>query len=235
MSRLSLCRVLGVAIFIGCGALTGCSESSRMSPTARSLSDPGLVNSDGSPSGTAEIGSGSAAVIDAMITRVDLTSSSLTLSSGAETVLFDDNTLAFKYQQVERGSNPGSMGAEADKIRVPLVLSDLSLGDTIRVSAEVMSETTLKAVEVELAGEFHDPWADIQFSDRLASVDTLSREVTFQNNPFGGVVFICAMLNGADGSWLWLTDFHAGELVDVKGHTLEDGTFEIIVLQKVAE
>lgn len=230
MVRSSLAHALGVLLLVGAATLIGCSDSAQ-----NSLIGTANLSDNGETSAAGDVNPGARLAVDAMVTRVDLTNSSLNLSSRSELVLFDENTVAYKLMTVDRSGNPGSMGSGSDVIRIPLRLSDLSNGDTIRVSAEVMDESTLQAVEVELAGEFHDPWFDIQFTDRLASVDTLTREVTFQNNPFGGVVFICASLNGADGSWLWLADFHAGELVDVKGHTLEDGTFEILMMQKVAE
>jgi hypothetical protein len=226
----SLFRGLGVLLLIGCAALIGCSDSAQQGSTGSALAtDPGTSGGAGNGS------TGSTFATDAMITRVDLTSSSLNLSSHNENVVFDESTVAYRLQPVERSGNPGSMGAGTDHIRIPLSLSDFSLGDTIRISAEIMDESTIKALEIELAGEFHDPWFDIQFTDRLASIDTLTREVTFQNNPFGGILFVCPMLNDADGNWLWLADFNTGELIDVKGHTIEGGVFEIMVMQKVAE
>jgi len=224
--RLSLALMLLALI-----ALVGCSSSDPVSSNAQANlestnPDEGLSN------GIRDAVGDGGMEIEAMITRLNLATNSINLSEQTEPVLIDETTDIYLKQEVTRQGNAGSQSS--DYLLVPATINDLNRGDTVRVVADPSGGQSIQAVSVTVEGEFSDPWFDVSFTDRLASIDTATFEVTFETNPFGGEVFVCAMLNDADGNWIWLQDFAVGELVDVAGRWEED-VFVIYQMVKVAE
>lgn len=228
MKHLSIYRIgLGLMV-LAMIALVGCSTTDPISSNNTSS----IETDGGSSDGVRDVIGESGMEIEAMITRVNLSSNAINLSDQDESVMVDENTKIYIKQEVGREANSGS--AAVDYLLIPATFSDLNQGDTVRVQANPMDAETMHAASVTVEGQFNDPWLEIAFTDRLASIDTTTFEVTFESNPFGGEVFVCAVMKDTEGNWIWLRDFNVGELVDVGGR-MEDGVFVIYQMIKVAE
>lgn len=178
------------------------------------------------------------------ILAIDYGSETFTVANRTETITTDSFTLIWatvtRYysgpDQMRQhgtcedatGEGPGNDGVmRRDTI---LTFTDLEVGDIVEVRASVIDSTSLLAGKIKLVACNDVQQRCIEFSDYLASVDSQSGLVTFDNNSWLGMVCPSARLIGIDGLPLSLDEFSAGDFVDVKGFPLESDTLKVCQL-----
>ncbi len=171
-----------------------------------------------------------------IIATIDYTGNQFTVIGRTETITVDANTYIFV--KVGHGGTPGmatSGGSDDDddmRLHKPIAFTDLQAGDTVEVYANTVAPNTLYAVAVELEDGAFENGFQIEFKDLLATVDAGALTVTFQNQSWNGFVEANAELEGLNGESLLLSDFAAGELVEVKGFNTSGNTLSIVRLHK---
>lgn len=169
------------------------------------------------------------------ITAIDYGAMTLTLANGAF-VITDANTYIFvKVEQRLTFNSSASDGGDEDsdnRLHKPLLFSDLSLGDTVEVYANVLLSGEYYAVAIELEDGAFEAGLEVEFKTTLASVDTAGGVVTFNGQPWTGQVDGAADLRGLMNEPLLLTDFAAGQLVEVKGFKIGTDSLRVVVMHK---
>ncbi|MEW5874453.1 MAG: hypothetical protein AB1752_04650 [Candidatus Zixiibacteriota bacterium] len=176
-----------------------------------------------------------------IIATIDYAAGTFTVADRPETILTDENTVIWTKVEVPRNGmaktgGPGTTGPNYNHARFysiydsALVFSDLKVGDSVVVKAEVVDETTLLAVSIKLPGDCLV--RSVVFTDELAAVDVTTRTVLFETESWIGFVCANALLTDAVGTSLTLADFAAADLVYVKGHPVSTDTLQICEMIK---
>jgi len=172
------------------------------------------------------------------ISTINYAAGSFTVYGRNETVMIDGNTV-ITIKVLDRRS-PGIAAADDGALLVQpnddltlhsqaidslLEFTDLGVGMTLEVKADIVDPTTLLAVKINVAARAFMP--SLEFTDYLASLDGPNRLATFESELRVGYVCPGALLLDSDGETLSLADFAAGDLVDVKSVLLATDTLKI--------
>lgn len=111
-----------------------------------------------------------------------------------------------------------------------LVFSDLQVGNTVEVRANIVDEATLLAGKIKLVN--CPDQLCVTFEGTIATLDVAARVVTFDALPWIGVVCPGAQLTGLDGESLTLADFAIGDYVSAKAFPLTGDTLKICQMEK---
>ena len=174
------------------------------------------------------------------ITSIDYTAGTLTVASRTETITTDANTFIYMSDDIAgddgHGNTPaGKMGPGSDddgpdghRTRMAIQFTDLVVGDTIEVHANVVDANTLYAVAIELEDGAFEANLEVEFKGVIATLDLGTRTVTFNNSSLTGVVVDNADLQNLADMPIGLDGFSVGTLVEVKGFKTGDQTFDIV-------
>ncbi len=170
------------------------------------------------------------------IATIDYAATTFTVFGRTEVVTADANTVVWAVL----GSNHHSLGSgdgpyayehksKLDRDTI-LAFTDLFVGAVVEVKALAVDPNTLYAVSIKLAGSNYREC--VTFEASLASVDVDTREVTFAELAWVGLVCQGAELIGVDGEPLTLADFAVGDFVAVKGFVLSEDTLQVCRMEK---
>ncbi|MDH3891226.1 MAG: DUF5666 domain-containing protein [candidate division Zixibacteria bacterium] len=172
------------------------------------------------------------------VTEINYAESWLTVDSRTEKIFVDSNTSIF----VKSGSDPnggalakrGGGDDDDDDGHLPIYFAfeDIMVGDSLEVHANVVNESTLYAVAIEIEDGAANDNMQVEVKDTLATVDVEARTITLVGQAWTGIVNENADLRGLNDELLTLADFGAGELVEVKGFAQSDGTVLITRMHK---
>jgi hypothetical protein len=180
------------------------------------------------------------------IATIDYGTGTFTVKGRLETITTDDETVIRGMVTRVYDEPQGRYGLGGNALADPnrytyrhqdtlLEFTDLQEGDVVEVRANVVDETTLYAVMVRLPNCNLNERKCIEFEANLATIDVLTRIVTFTG--LGWIGYVCpgAALTGPTGEEFTLDDFVSGDLVAVKGVPLEADTLKICEMLVVAE
>ncbi|RME19047.1 MAG: hypothetical protein D6800_14785 [Candidatus Zixiibacteriota bacterium] len=174
-----------------------------------------------------------------IITTIDYMAGTFTVESRSETIMTDSMTFIFGKINRASGRNSSGLsggddgnGGDDNGWREPLAFTDLAVGDSVEVWANVVDASHLLAVAIELEDEDRNQEQEVEFKDTLATVDAGSGVVTFVNDTRTGIVSESAILEDLNKQPIALGDFSAGELVEVKGFITGDMEVTIVRMAK---
>ena len=172
----------------------------------------------------------------ATITAIDYNAGSFTVSSRGETILVDGSTIIFAHlSELEHGLSKRGRGGDDDGAVVGtdtvLNFTDLHVGDSVEVHANIVDATTLLAVFIELEDN-HGMMNDVEFKATISSIDAANRTVTFNGQTWSGMVAETAVLTGFNNEAIALTSFAVGQLVEVRGFPGEGTALQIVRMSK---
>lgn len=179
------------------------------------------------------------------VTEINYADFWFTVDTRTEKILVDSNTSIF----VKGGSDPNGGivakrgGGDDDgddddgddddgTLPVYFDFEDILVGDSLEVHANVVNDSTLRAVAIEIEDGAMVDDMQVEVKDFLATVDVEARTITLAGQEWIGVVDENADLRGLNDEPLTLADFSAGELVEVKGHLQSDGTVLVTRMHK---
>lgn len=170
------------------------------------------------------------------IATIDYAATTFTVFGRTEVITADANTvvwavLGYKHNSLGSGEGPYAEQHRSKMDRdTILTFTDLFVGAVVEVKAIAVDPNTLYAVSIKLAGSNYREC--VTFEASLASVDVDTREVTFAELAWVGLVCQGAELIGVDGEPLTLADFAVGEFVAVKGFVLSEDTLQVCRMEK---
>jgi hypothetical protein len=179
---------------------------------------------------------------DGVITGIDVANSSLTVANRAETILVDSNTVIFGRSpdhhvsasgEGDDDDNSGDDDEGEFRGDTLLTLADLAIGDSIEVHALIIDSATLLATLIEVEdGAFEDEGAaQVEFRDGVATLDTLTRTITFLTQPWVGIVAENADLRDLNENIIPLADFFACQMVEVRGFVISGDTIAVVRME----
>lgn len=169
------------------------------------------------------------------ILSIDYGAGSFTVSGRTESILVDAATVIYAKlspSQRELGKQGHDDNGDLDSSTyTPLSFTDLQLGDSVEVHANIIDASTLKATAIELE-DADGILEDIEFKATIASIDPITRTVTFTGQNWVGTVSETALLTGFNYETIALTDFPVGQLVEVKGFPGQGDALEVVRMHK---
>ncbi|MGB5107547.1 MAG: DUF5666 domain-containing protein [Candidatus Zixiibacteriota bacterium] len=170
------------------------------------------------------------------ITVIDYTAGTFTVNGRSETILVDAGTIVYAHlSDFEHGLSKRGHGGDDDDDAVGadtiLSFTDLKVGDSVEVHANIVDTATLLAVRIELEGN-HGMINEVEFKATIASIDAATRTVTFNGQTWNGTVVETAVLLGYNNEPISLSDFAVGQLVAVKGFPGATETLSIVRMHK---
>ena len=179
------------------------------------------------------------------IKTIDYAAGTFTVSGRTETITTDGNTLIWGsvYRMVRhqyRLTDAENDVMELSKLRPDhaffsrdtlLAFTDLDVGDVVEVKAMAVDPGSLLAVMIKVAN--CTVKTCVEFEATIATIDVPSRTVTFEDQLWTGLVCPGALLVDVDDNPLTLEDFAAGDLVAVKGFSIEGETLRICLMRKI--
>jgi len=170
-----------------------------------------------------------------VITSINLVDSSFTVRDRTEIILVTGTTrivgrtsgggTSMAAHDGDDDDNEGS--GRGDRADTTVAFEALVVGDSVEVHALIIDASTLQATVVELEDETDDDPNEIEFKDHLASVDVVSRTVTFDHQPWTGIVDETADLQDLSDMPIGLDGFMAGQFVEVRGSAGTGDTLRI--------
>ena len=150
--------------------------------------------------------------------------------------MVDGSTIIFAHlSEFEHGLSKRGRGGDDDGAVVGtdtvLNFTDLHVGDSIEVHANIVDATTLLAVFIELEDN-HGMMNDVEFKATISSIDATNRTVTFNGQTWSGLVAETAVLTGFNNEAIALTSFTVGQLVEVRGFPGEGTALQIVRMSK---
>ncbi len=112
-----------------------------------------------------------------------------------------------------------------------LSFTDLKVGDSVEVHANIVNASTLQAVRIELE-DLDGVIEDIQFTAAIATIDVATRTVTFVGQTWNGTISATAVLTGFNNEPIALDNFPVGQLVEVKGFPGAGSALQVVRMHK---
>lgn len=150
----------------------------------------------------------------------------------------DSMTFIFASSETEDLSSTGAAGRRGaddgpiDSTRTRLTLADLKVGDTIEVWGNNLPNGAIYAVAIEVEDSPTSQRMEVEFTDIIASIDHLSRTVTFVGEDRTGVVDWMADLAGLNNEPLQIENFTAGMRIEVKGFVNSNQQLDIVRMHR---
>jgi len=170
------------------------------------------------------------------ITAINYVDSTFTVNSRTETIRVDANTRILGHTRGGGVSAAGDGGHDDqwndDNGRdTAITFASLVVGDSVEVHVRFVDVTTLLATTIQMEDEFENEAVEVEFKDMLATVDVTGGVVTFQTQPWIGVLDAGALLLDQDRNPVTLSAFAPGQLVEVKGMAGSNDTLLVVRLR----
>lgn len=175
------------------------------------------------------------------VTEIDYANGTFMVAGRTELITTDANTFIFVKTDGDRSGNGSSMRrgdddtnpeSDDDRLTLPIAFTDIAVGDTVEVYANVLDAATLYATVIELEDGAMEHALEVEFKDVLASIDLGTGTVTFVNSSWVGTVVAGADLAGLSNEPLSIDAFSAGEIVEIKAFQTGENTLDIVRMHK---
>lgn len=169
------------------------------------------------------------------ITTIDYSASTFSVAGRNETITVDASTIVYAHlSRSENGLSKRGRGGDDDGVDqrdTLLSFTDLKVGDSVEVHANIVDANTLQAVAIELE-DLDGIINDLQFKAAIATIDVATRAVTFVGQGWNGTVSQTAVLTGFNNEPITLDSFPVGQLVEVKGFPRAGSALQIVQMHK---
>jgi hypothetical protein len=177
--------------------------------------------------------------IKSTVTEIDYANGTLRVAGRPELIVTDANTFIFVKVGGGRNGDGSSLGrgddgqeSDDDRLTMPITLTDIAVGDTVEVYADVVDASTLYAAVIELEDGAMEHAFEVEFKDILATVDLATGTVTFANSGWVGMIAAGADLAGLNNEPISIDAFTAGNIVEIKAFQTGENTLNIVRMHR---